>query len=102
MIVVTLELHSAKTGQKTLLGRAIIDNVATTPDGRLADYDVRVGRKTDGFDLVKVFQKPLRKGRVFNHPRLSQNVWRLVLKALASAFPEQKVTLPDEDVHDIT
>lgn len=102
MLVLTLELHSARTGKKTVLGRAIIDNVATTTDGRLADYDVRVGRKTDALDLVKVFQRPLRKGRVFNHPRLSQNVWRLVLKSLAAAFPEQKVTLPDEDVHDIT
>ena len=102
MIVVTVELQSAKTGQKTVLGRAIIHNVATTPDGRLADYEVRVGRKTDSFDLVKVFNRPIRRGQVLSHPRLSQIVWRLVLKALASAFPEQKVTLPDEDVHDIT
>jgi hypothetical protein len=69
MLVVTVELQSAVTGKKTVLGRAIIHNVATTADGRLADYEVCVGRKTDAFDLVKVFSKPLRRGKVVNHPR---------------------------------
>lgn len=97
MIVVKVELHSAITGQVTLLGSAIISNVGTTPDGKLGDYDVAVGRKTDAADLRKVYQQPLRRGRVLRHPRLAQNVWRLVLKALAQAFPEQRVSLPDED-----
>lgn len=97
MIVVTLELHSARTGEKVLLGRAIVHNVATSADGRLADYEVCVGRKDDADDLRKVFNRPLRRGAVRRHARLSQNVWRLVLKALASAFPEQRVALPDEE-----
>lgn len=97
MIVVKVELHSAITGQVRLLGSAIISNVGTTEDGKYGDYDVRVGRKPDATDLAKVFRQPLRHGSVKRHPRLAQNVWRLVLKAIASAFPEEKVSLPDDD-----
>ena len=97
MIVVEVKLHSAVTNEVTLLGSAIISNAGTTPDGKYADYDVAVGRKTDAANLGKVYLTPLRKGVVKRHPRLSQNVWRLVLKALAQAFPEERVKLPDED-----
>lgn len=98
MIVVEVKLVSARGREHDrLLGSAIIANVGTTEDGRHADYDVRVGRKTDAADHRKVYQQPLRAARVYRHPRLSQNVWRLVLKTLAAAFPEQRVVLPDPD-----
>lgn len=97
MLVLKLELHSARTGEVKLLGTTIIGNIATSTDGKTGSYDVRVGRKTDAHDLAKVWNKPLRQAKVFNHPRLAQNVWRLVLKALAATFPETKVQLPDED-----
>lgn len=97
MIVVKVELHSAITGQITLLGSAIISNVGTTLDGKYGDYDVVVSRKSDAEDLQKVFTKPLRRGHIKHHPRLAQNVWRLVLKSIASAFSEEKVVLPDDE-----
>lgn len=86
MIVVTVELHSANTGEKILLGKTIIHNVGGTKES--GDYEVKVGRKPDAEDLRKVFTKPLRTGQVIGHPRLTANVWTLVAKALNSAFPE--------------
>lgn len=88
MLVVTVELHSAKTGEKTVLGQTIIHNVRdTTTSG---DYEVKVGRKNNVGDLRKIFHKPLRTGQSLGHARLSANVWTLVAKALCSAFPEVK------------
>ena len=98
MIVVEVKLVSARGRQHDrLLGTAVISNVGPTEDGRHADYDVRVGRKTDAHDVGLVYNRPLRSGLVRRHPRLAQNVWRLVLKALAVAFPEQRVVLPDPE-----
>lgn len=97
MIVVKVELHSAITKQVTLLGSAVIHNVGTSNNGKLGDYDVLVARKPDAADLEKVFRQPLRCGGVRRYPRLAYNVWRLVIRALASAFPEERVPLPDED-----
>ncbi len=90
MIVIKVELHSARTKDVTLLGTTIIHNVETSADGKLADYEVCVGRKTDAGDLGKTFRNPLRRGTVKAHHRLTENIWRLVLKGLMSAFPEEK------------
>ena len=98
MIVVEIKRVSARGRQyDKLLGTAIISNVDATPDGKYGDYDVRVGRKTDAHSTALVYSRPLRMGMVHRHPRLAQNVWRLVLKALSAAFPEQKVVLPDPE-----
>lgn len=88
MIVVKVELHSAITRTVTPLTTMIIDNVGTTDDGKRADYRVRVGRK--GQNLKQIANSPLRSGEVKNYPRLSYSVWRLVTRALRSAFPEEK------------
>lgn len=87
MIVVKGELHSAITGNVTELGRAIIANTGGTLDR--GDYTTKVARKgcTDNRTL---WEKPLREGEVTNYPRLSYSVWRLVIRALKSAFPEEK------------
>lgn len=98
MIVVEVKLVSARGREHDrLLGTAIISNVGTTPDGKYGDYDVAVGRKPDAGDFRKVYSSPLRRARVLRHPRLAQNVWRLVLKAIAGAFPEGRVRLPDDE-----
>lgn len=98
MIVVEVKRVSARGRQyDKLLGTAVISNVGTTEDGQRADYDVRVGRKTDAHSTALVYSRPLRMSMVHKHPRLAQNVWRLVLKALSAAFPEQKVVLPDPE-----
>lgn len=88
MIVVSVELHSARTGEKLLLGQTIIHNVGGTSEK--GNYEVKVGRKNNAGDLRKIFSKPLRTGQVIGHPRLTANVWTLVAKALNSAFPEVK------------
>ena len=90
MIVVKVELHSARTGEVTTLGQMIIDNISGGGIGRhakRADYRARVGRK--GQELRQVAEKPLREGEVRDYPRLSYNVWRLVLRALRATFPEE-------------
>lgn len=91
MIVVTVQLHSAVTRKVTTLGQAIIHNVAVRDGGARGDYEVCVGRKPDAIagDLRAIIKNPLRKGKVLNHARLSQSVWRLVLKGLVAAFPEE-------------
>ncbi len=87
MIVVKVELHSAITHKVTTLATAIISNKGTGTKNR-GDYDVKIGRAGTS-DLVSVYQKPQRTGSVENYPRLSYSVWRLVIRALRSAFPEE-------------
>ena len=87
MIVIRIELHSAKTGNITELGRTYITN-----DGkgshRKRNYDVRVCRKGK-YDLTNY--KPLRIGRIEKFPSVSKNIWCLVIQCLLSCFPEESV-----------
>lgn len=92
MLIVTIELDSAITGERKLLGRMLICNTGSgSSDGTRGDYDVKVAKKTDADDLRKAYREPLRAGRVWNYPRLSYNVWRLVSRAILSAFPEERL-----------
>lgn len=89
MIVVTIELHSAITGAKKKLGTMVICNTGSGSNNpKRGDYAVRVGQKNKQ-GLKDVMADPLRKGSVYNYPRLSYNVWRLVSRAIRSAFPEE-------------
>ena len=89
MIVIKVELHSAITNKVTLLGTAIIHNLATGTKER-GDYECLVGHKSQDGDLKQIMYKPNRKSRVYDYPRLSYNVWRLVIRGLLGAFPEEK------------
>lgn len=82
MIIVRVELHSAINGQVTEIARAIIVNKGGTADGKLGSYDVGTfrGRSKQALDGLQI----QRRGKVENHPRLSQHVWHLVAKALAA------------------
>lgn len=82
MIVVKVELHSARTGLTTELGRMLISNdgTGTTTTG---NYDVRVAKK-GVTDNQKIRQKPQRQGRVVGHKRQSLSIWSLVARALQS------------------
>lgn len=89
MIVIKVELHSAITGQITEIARTVIWNTGGTRTR--GNYGVGVFKKS------KIAKSPfphpenfMRVGEVFDYPRLSYNVWRLVIKALCSAFPEEK------------
>jgi len=99
MIVVRVELHGAVSKRVTLLGAMVISNDGSSQVAGRGNYDVRVARKTDAADLGKALRDPLRRGRVEGWPRLSYNVWRLVLRALAAAFPEER--MPDVDAMEL-
>ena len=88
MLVVKIELHSARTHKITEIGRMIIANEGTAGTPRRGNYTVKVGRK--GHHSSKdVWLNPTRMGRVKDYPRLTYSVWRLVIRALLSAFPEE-------------
>lgn len=82
MLIIKIELLSAITGKTEELGRMHICNRGDS------------GRKDRGNYKVEVFKKGsrtvMRTGNVENYARFSYNVWRLVLRALKSAFPEEK------------
>ena len=75
MIVVRVELHSARTGQVTQLARMDLSNVGTSTDGRVGNYHGRV-RRRPGFTQVT------REGEVMGHRRRDLTVWTLLRKML--------------------
>lgn len=82
MIIVKLELHSARTGRVKEIGRLLIDNISRRGnDSKRADYRVRL--------LQRASKRVRREGRVLNYPRLSYDVWRLVFRALRSVMHEE-------------
>ena len=98
MLKVTIELVSARTGVTSEIGRMYItnDGNASCEDPRLGDYLVAVCRRgttevpapVDDRDDAP---KATRAGAVKAYPRLAHNVWRLILRALTSAFPEERI-----------
>ena len=88
MLVVTIDLKSARgTQHDKRLGQMVISNRGTGTPKR-GDYDVFVLRKGDELSY-RAIGRATRDGTVMNYPRLSYNVWRLVVRALLSAFPEE-------------
>lgn len=92
MLVVKIELWPRGDRTKSReIGRTYIANVSG--GGKRADYEVAVCRKgSNKCPLVpnRPAIKAARRGEVKDYPRLSYNVWRLVIRALKSAFPEEK------------
>jgi hypothetical protein len=90
MIKITIEMESAVTRKSWILGRMYIWNRGGESDPKRGDYGVAVCRKGD-FDAPfgRPPASPLRTGEVLSYPRLSYNVWRLIARALKSAFPEE-------------
>ncbi len=82
MIVIKVELWPfGYEEKKRELGRMHIANVGGS--ATRGDYKVKVMRK----GTERTVQ---REGEVTNYPRQSYSVWRLVQRALRSAFPEEK------------
>lgn len=75
MIVVRVELHSAKTGEVKELARMHIANTGQHTDPKLGDYLGQVLR-------APAFDKSSRYGVVEKHRRLTLTVWHLVAKML--------------------
>jgi hypothetical protein len=87
VILVRIELHSARTGRVEEIGRMIIANISGKGVGRFhkrADYKVMLLRR----GLVDKVQ---REGVVRDYPRLSYSVWRLVFRALKSVLHEERL-----------
>ena len=85
MIIVSVKLVSRRRVEE--LARMVITNRGDSSDLRVSDYDVFVAHKSR---MHKVMEFPARRGRVLGYKRLQYNVWRLVLRALRSAFPEER------------
>jgi len=100
MLVVKIEVWPGGIeSRKREIGRTYIGNVGDSSDPSRGDYEVAVCRRnveecpwphgTDT-DRKKKRPKPTRTGEVKNYPRLSYNVWRLILRSLLSCFPEEQ------------
>jgi len=83
MIVIKIELWPLGfESRKKELGRMHIINKGSGSLIR-GDYGVKVMRRGTK-------DKVQRTGEVTSYPRESYSVWRLVMRALKSAFPEEK------------
>lgn len=92
MIRVTVELvpHGDES-RAMVLGKTIIHNVSREGrDATRGDYQVAVAHKSRMESTRAILSNPARRGEVLDYPRLSYNVWRLVIRALRSAFPEER------------
>ena len=80
MLIVRVELHSARTGEVTEIARMRICNVGVSNEGRKGDYEIVTfrGRSTEQLDQ----RTKQRSGFVYGHPRLAEHGWKLVRKAL--------------------
>lgn len=92
MIVVKIELWpQGDASRMHELGRTYIWNDATTGDPARGNYGVAVCRR-GVFGWPNALNSATRRGEVRDYPRLSYNVWRLIIRALLSAFPEERGT----------
>lgn len=94
MLVVKTELWPLGDENRAReIGRTYIFNTGGTASVNRGDYEVRVARRSKEFlyDPLKVHRGEgfSRTGSVRNFSRKSYNVWRLVTRALKSAFPEE-------------
>lgn len=89
MLVVKIEMWPKGDASRAReIGRTYIANEG----GSLTrgDYGVRVCRRGRFEQTSFESTKFARSARVLEYPRLRFNIWRLVLRALAAAFPEER------------
>lgn len=77
MIIIRVEVHSAKTGEITEIARMKVVNTGTSKSLKLGDYEGYVFRKP-------TFSHRVRKGSVKGHRRQDLPVWNLIGKMLKS------------------
>lgn len=95
MVVVKLEMWPEGDESKAYtLGRTYIwnetDEAEHAANPNRGDYGVAVMRKGREEESQYLVGNIVRSGSVKNYPRLSYNVWRLIIRALKAAFPEEK------------
>lgn len=80
MLIVRVELHSARDGSVTEIARAEICNDGTSRERQSGNYQCRTLKGRTARQLEdRVVQ---RKGTVKDYPRLALHVWNLVADAL--------------------
>lgn len=86
MIIVRVELHSARTGKITELARMKLCNVGGTEDRR--DYSVETfrGRSLKALDN----EVTNRTGGVTNFPSPAIHIWHLIAEALKSLHYDRR------------
>ena len=95
MLVVKIELWPGgfeDHPRKAEIGRMYIanDGEGTVERGNYTAAVCRRGSTTVPQPLSEVGPRATRVGLVKDYPRLAYNVWRLIARALRSAFPEEK------------
>lgn len=88
MIVVKIELWSARTGRVTEIGRTYITNDGTGTDDR-RNYDVWICRRGRYAPPGDYKSAATRTASITKFPSKAYNVWRLIARALKAAFPEE-------------
>lgn len=90
MLVIKVELWPrGSEEEKEEIGRTYVTNDGSGTLDR-GNYDVHVCRKDNPRRPTDEDANATREGRVEDYPRKSYSVWRLILRALFSAFPEEK------------
>lgn len=92
MLIVKIELHSARTGKVTEIGRMHISNRGTGTPKR-GNYRVEVMRKGSKTRVQ-------REGEVNNYPRQSYSVWELVKRSIEHTLYSGKPNLIDRFEND--
>ena len=87
MIVVKIELHSARTGKTTQLGEMHISN-----DGTLTRADPNKGTYNVELKRAPKFWSNTRTTTVENWPRNAKTVWQLVQQALNNLYAVRRKT----------
>ena len=87
MIVIKAELHSARNGKISELGRMHIcnDGKRTREDHKRGTYNVTLFRKRS--------DKVLRSGVIEDWPRFSYSIWKMIIAAIDSVYPNPKSKL---------
>jgi hypothetical protein len=88
MIRVTIELITPK-GEQSIIGRMFISNRGNVYEDKTSDYSVCVLRRGQTKHPL-LGGKTTRTGEVLRYKREVYNVWRLIIRALKSAFPEER------------
>ena len=89
MLVIKIELWPLGDGNKAReLGRMYVANTGKGTKSK-GDYKVAVCRKGSTKCPFTGKVKAVREGKVENFPRNSYSVWRLIGRAILSAFPEE-------------
>lgn len=90
MIRVTVELLSARTGERTILGVMDICNKGNRPFGdKRGDYEGHLYRKGP-FSGKNRYGNVLKRAEVLDFPRKSYPIWRLIHRMLGTMHPEWK------------